>query len=519
MLHNLLIRSRLGRWPIMSVILLFALQASLTLLVSPEQSLAAEPPCAIRYMTLNPSSETPGPIVSPGMYAAWTGEGLSPSNWQSSAPSQFRAGWKYTVYIADDGSATVSSGSLWDSSQDVALVHYVNRSSTKIYSVTVCPAGGGGGLSVSTEEFGSPITGTINLTKGQGKTFWVTGVSGEVQFLTDPLYIGEWQPTSVYLDASSYWESSVYTVSDGGWVPIPSSGRYWLIARHTSSGQEFRWEVVVDGGTPPPPPPPPADQGPCPPMKWFRLNPGTQMAGHLVAPGMYQVWTAKIDEMGSPLNWQGYGPFEFKSSHRYWVVMDDQTQQDGTVSVPKEDVDSTSAEVYYKNDARSTEYGVVVCPAAANLPPTVALTYSPGSPTPDDIIYFEATASDPDGNQLTYRWFLNGVEQTRATAPSVQWANPTEGTHTMRVVVSDGKGGTAENTVQFTVSDQAPPPGTKTIEQALDTDGDKIIGDLEILQALQLWIKQQTVPGANKTIDDLTMLSLLQKWIRGTPIQ
>ncbi len=506
----------LGRLAV-GVMLSLALLAFAISFVPEEQGLATGPPCAIRYMTLNPNSEMAGPLVSPGMYSAWTGEGLSPSNWQSSAPSQFRAGWKYTVYIADDGSATVSSGSLWDSSQNVALVHYVNRSSTKTYSVTVCPAGGGGGLIVSTEEFGSPITGTINLTKGQGKTFWVTGVSGEVQFLTDPPYIGEWQPTSVYLDASSYWESSVYTVSDGGWVPIPSSGRYWLIARHTRSGQEFRWEVAVDGSTPPPPP---TDQGPCPPMRWFRVSAGAQIAGHLVAPGMYQIWTAKIDELGSPLNWQGYGPLEFKSRHRYWVTMNDQTQQDGTVSVSKEDVDNTSAEVYYRNDARNIEYGVVVCPAVANRSPTVKLTYSPRNPTPEDIVYFNAQASDPDGDSLTYKWFLNGVEQTRATAPNVQWANPVEGTHTMRVVVSDGKGGTAEDSVQFIVSDQTPPPpSTKTIEQALDADEDKIIGDLEMLQALQYWIKQHIVPGTGKTIDDLMMLALLQKWIKGTPIQ
>jgi len=65
----------------------------------------------------------------------------------------------------------------------------------------------------------------------------------------------------------------------------------------------------------------------------------------------------------------------------------------------------------------------------------------------------------------------------------------------------------------------APPGGEKTIEQAIDADGDGIINDLEMLQALQYWIKQQIVPGTNKTIDDLTMLSLLQRWIKGTPVR
>jgi hypothetical protein len=323
-------------------------------------------------------------------------------------------------------------------------------------------------------------------------------------------------------------------------------------------------------------------------------------------------------------------------------------------------------------------------PPSENRPPTVSLSYSPQNPTPNDTIYFTTVTSDPDGDDLTYRWFLNGVEQTNATAPRVQWANPREGTYTMRVVVSDGKGGMAEDSIEFTVqparpryvimkgtgefqgeeplafvekievngkitesrtslykgayvktgpgveivirfasgvvtrvkenthyeieeakfsgTPQAviytrlieglmdfwfkgrelkqkfeieanrvivgikgtegtiklisgittvtvtegevevrdtitgavstvragetatfggtpPPSGAKTIEQAIDADGDGIINDLEMLQALQYWIKQQIVPGTNKTIDDLTMLSLLQKWIKGTPVR
>lgn len=68
-------------------------------------------------------------------------------------------------------------------------------------------------------------------------------------------------------------------------------------------------------------------------------------------------------------------------------------------------------------------------------------------------------------------------------------------------------------------SETPPLPGTKSIEQALDANNNKIIDDLEMLQALQYWIKQQVVPGTNKTIDDLTMLALLGKWIKATPIQ
>ncbi|MEM4402604.1 MAG: PKD domain-containing protein [Candidatus Caldarchaeum sp.] len=86
------------------------------------------------------------------------------------------------------------------------------------------------------------------------------------------------------------------------------------------------------------------------------------------------------------------------------------------------------------------------------------LSYSPTNPTPNDTIYFQADASDPDGDPLTYRWFVNDVEQTRATAPNVQWSNPTPGTYTMRVIVSDGRGGMAEDRVKFTVQGGNRPP-------------------------------------------------------------
>lgn len=97
-----------------------------------------------------------------------------------------------------------------------------------------------------------------------------------------------------------------------------------------------------------------------------------------------------------------------------------------------------------------------------NRPLTVRLTYSPAQPTTQDTIVFTATASDPDGDPLTYRWFLNNVEQTGispGTLSTVRWERPSAGSHTMRVLVSDGRGGSAEDSVAFTVrSPTAPPP-------------------------------------------------------------
>ncbi|GEM_PF-1437253 len=63
-----------------------------------------------------------------------------------------------------------------------------------------------------------------------------------------------------------------------------------------------------------------------------------------------------------------------------------------------------------------------------------------------------------------------------------------------------------------------PPPSAKTIEELLDTDGDNRLNDLEILRALDFWIKgAELAPGLK--IDDLKMLALIDKWIKSAPLR
>jgi hypothetical protein len=61
-------------------------------------------------------------------------------------------------------------------------------------------------------------------------------------------------------------------------------------------------------------------------------------------------------------------------------------------------------------------------------------------------------------------------------------------------------------------------PSPPSIESLLDTDQDNRIGDLEILRALDFWVKNQELT-PNLRIDDLKILQLLDIWIKGTALQ
>ncbi|MEO0228325.1 MAG: GH25 family lysozyme [candidate division WOR-3 bacterium] len=135
------------------------------------------------------------------------------------------------------------------------------------------------------------------------------------------------------------------------------------------------------------------------------------------------------------------------------IYINEKFQFQDTFTIQPIDVDTDDDGIPDKNDRCPVQAGPASnngCPE--NRPPVISsLTYEPESPTPDDTIYFEARASDPDGDPLTYEWYLNGVKQTTATAASVQWARPTEGNHTMTVKVFDNKGGKGEASVTFRV--------------------------------------------------------------------
>ncbi|HLL02695.1 MAG TPA: tandem-95 repeat protein [Myxococcaceae bacterium] len=103
--------------------------------------------------------------------------------------------------------------------------------------------------------------------------------------------------------------------------------------------------------------------------------------------------------------------------------------------------------------------------APVNRNPTISQgpAASPASVTGPSPTQLSVTASDPDNDPITYAWTQSpaspaGTFSTTTTA-NPTWTAPTVAattTFTLRVTISDGKGGTAQGTVQVSVAPPVP---------------------------------------------------------------
>ena len=110
-------------------------------------------------------------------------------------------------------------------------------------------------------------------------------------------------------------------------------------------------------------------------------------------------------------------------------------------------------------------------PPKSNNPPTVQLDATPKTGDSPLAVEFTITANDPDGDSLTIDWDF-GDNQTAQGQTSRNHTYQNAGNYTAKVTVSDGKGGTANDTVQITVNQ--PPPTNKppTVElSSSETEG------------------------------------------------
>ena len=110
------------------------------------------------------------------------------------------------------------------------------------------------------------------------------------------------------------------------------------------------------------------------------------------------------------------------------------------------------------SDGRGGTASAEVTVDVANRSPTVTASCDPCEIHRDGEVALTATASDPDGDSLTYDWSAPAGRFIEATdAATTRWTAPDEvGPVTIRVEVSDGRGGTASAEVTVDVANRSP---------------------------------------------------------------
>jgi len=98
-------------------------------------------------------------------------------------------------------------------------------------------------------------------------------------------------------------------------------------------------------------------------------------------------------------------------------------------------------------------------PTAQNRPPTVRAACDPCTVQVGQTSTVTATAQDPDGDMLTFRWTAPTGALATPNAVSSVWTAPQQvGPVVVTVTVSDGKGGTATDMVTINVVARPAPP-------------------------------------------------------------
>jgi hypothetical protein len=119
------------------------------------------------------------------------------------------------------------------------------------------------------------------------------------------------------------------------------------------------------------------------------------------------------------------------------------------------------------------------------------------------VFNFTATANDPDGDAIDYRWDLAG-NPLSGPAPAHTFPG-SGGQGTARVTVTDGRGGTSTGSVNFIVGSME---GTwagnlvaALFRTTLQQSGGNVSGSFEILTPSGFRITGQTAPVSTNTID------------------
>lgn len=101
------------------------------------------------------------------------------------------------------------------------------------------------------------------------------------------------------------------------------------------------------------------------------------------------------------------------------------------------------------SDVVTTTAAITEAPVV-NLPPTIESTVIPPTGVVNQTVVFSGSASDPNGDLITYTWdFADGT--SAASGPQAEHAFTAVGTYTVRLTVSDNRGGSAQATGTITI--------------------------------------------------------------------
>lgn len=117
---------------------------------------------------------------------------------------------------------------------------------------------------------------------------------------------------------------------------------------------------------------------------------------------------------------------------------------------------------------------------------------------PGENVLFTATTADPEGDVLTYAWYLGNAGQPLSTLPTPTLSLP-DGASTVRVIVTDGGGAAATSTVEVSVGAAAGPTA--------NAGGDRTVSDTDVQDGAEV-----TLDGTMSTDSDGTIASY--RWSR-----